>query len=78
MMINEPCDSAAAPWRFDNSYILLPKALYHEALPAKPPSPQLAIFNYKLAEELGFNFSQRDEALILDVFSGRHLSLIHI
>lgn len=73
MMINDPCDSAAAPWRFDNSYILLPKALYHEALPAKPPSPQLAIFNYKLAEELGFNFSQRDEALILDVFSGRHL-----
>ena len=46
---------APAGWRFENSYLRLPAALYERCLPVPVRSPGIAVFNRKLAEDLGLD-----------------------
>ncbi len=46
---------ASTGWRFDNSYLRLPAALYERCHPVPVCAPRLAIFNRKLAEDLGLD-----------------------
>ena len=55
-------------FNFDNSYQTLPKSLFSRVLPTKVKSPQIAIFNDALAEELNLDFSKVDENEIAEIF----------
>ena len=48
-------------WNFDNTYSNLPQSFISKISPIPVKFPELTIFNYKLAEELGLNFSSVDK-----------------
>jgi uncharacterized protein YdiU (UPF0061 family) len=60
-------------WRFDNSYIKLPRLLYSPVLPTKVTSPELVVFNRNLAESLGLDSDGLNSQLGADIFSGNLL-----
>lgn len=66
-------ETDALGWNFDNSYSRLPEFFFSAARPARFPSPQLAIFNHRLASELGLDFSKENPLPMAGLFSGQNL-----
>ncbi len=60
-------------WRFDNTYSNLPDSFISKISPIPVKSPELTIFNYNLADELGLNFSSIDKKDLSKLFSGNSL-----
>ena len=60
-------------WRFDNTYSNLPDSFISKISPIPVKSPELIIFNYNLAEELGLNFSLINKNELSKLFSGNSL-----
>ena len=60
-------------WRFDNTYSNLPESFVSKISPIPVKSPELIIFNYNLAEELGLNFSLINKKELSKLFSGNSL-----
>ncbi|MCX6230667.1 MAG: YdiU family protein [Bacteroidetes bacterium] len=60
-------------WKLENSYLLLPDALYTRINPSKVDAPKLAMFNYVLADEIGLNFKNTTSAELAEIFSGNQL-----
>ena len=60
-------------WRFDNTYSSLPDSFISKISPIPVKSPELTIFNYNLAKELGLNFSLIDKKDLSKLFSGNSL-----
>ncbi len=60
-------------WRFDNTYSNLPESFISKISPVPVKSPELTIFNYNLAEELGLNFSSIEKNDLSKLFSGNLL-----
>ena len=60
-------------WIFDNTYSNLPQSFISKISPIPVKFPELTIFNYKLAEELGLNFSSVDKKDLSKLFSGNSL-----
>ncbi|MCT1903705.1 YdiU family protein [Oceanobacillus sojae] len=58
-------------WKLENSYQRLPDLFYTSLQPEEVRQPELAIFNEKLATELGLNSSHLKKAP--ETFSGNHL-----
>ena len=44
-------------WHFDNTYSKLPNSFISNTKPIPVKSPEIAILNENLADELGLNFS---------------------
>jgi uncharacterized protein YdiU (UPF0061 family) len=61
-----------AGWSFDNSYARLPEALFSRVLPEPVARPAMAVFNRRLARDLGL-----DESILAergaDIFAGNRL-----
>jgi uncharacterized protein YdiU (UPF0061 family) len=55
---------------FDNTYAQLPETFFKDSQPESSSNPQLILFNYKLAEELGIDVSNTNDDEIAQVFSG--------
>ena len=60
-------------WNFDNTYSTLPEAFISKTSPVPVKSPELVIFNYNLAKELGLDFSLTDKKDLSKLFSGNLL-----
>ncbi len=60
-------------WRFDNTYARLPEVLFAPATPTRVRSPQLAILNHGLADELGLNFAAVSPQAAAAMFAGQDL-----
>ena len=60
-------------WNFDNTYSTLPEAFISKTSPVPVKSPELVIFNYNLAKELGLDFSLTDKKDLSELFSGNLL-----
>ena len=60
-------------FKFDNTYLQLPKVFYTKLLPAPVPKPEMVILNTPLATDLGLNFSDisTDEQAVL--FAGNQM-----
>src|SRR3954471_18570943 len=60
-------------WRFDNTYSLLPDALFAPARPAAVREPRVSVLNHRLAGELGLDLGAlpREDAAAL--FAGQAL-----
>jgi serine/tyrosine/threonine adenylyltransferase len=56
---------------FDNSYARLPEHFHRPAKPAAARAPRLIRFNRALAETLGLDLADADEARLAQVFSGQ-------
>ena len=61
------------PFPFDNSYARLPEDFFEHSVPTPVTSPELIDFNAPLAEELGIDTSNADEAELASVFSGNRV-----
>jgi uncharacterized protein YdiU (UPF0061 family) len=61
-------------WKPKNSYLKLPDSLYTKVNPVRVDSPELQIFNYALASELGFNFNNTSSDFLAEIFSGNQLA----
>ncbi|MCO5160796.1 MAG: YdiU family protein [Mesorhizobium sp.] len=61
---------APAIGRFDNSYARLPAGFHVAAEPARAARPCLVKFNRRLAEELGLDVGDIDDATLAEIFSG--------
>ena len=63
---------SGAGWKFDNSYVRLPAALYARVGPVGVTKPGLAVFNERLARELGLDAEAlRDEGA--EIFAGNRV-----
>ena len=60
-------------WNFDNSYSNLPKSFIYEISPVPVKSPELVIFNYDLADQMGLDFFKIDKEELAKIFSGNLL-----
>ncbi len=61
------------PWRFDNTYALLPELFYKRVLPTPVSNPQLLIFNQALAEALDIPREAGDIHTYANTLSGNNL-----
>lgn len=66
-------DTAAAGWRFDNSYARLPETLYSRVKPVPVRAPELVIFNQGLADELELDAQALDGPEGAAIFAGNRL-----
>ncbi len=57
-------------WKFNNSYIEVPKKMYARVEPTKVVAPAVVLFNEQLAAELGLVFEATDTECNEGVFSG--------
>lgn len=57
-------------WKFDNSYVRLPEIFYSKLKPTPVRSPELVIFNKKLAEFLGLKEDELVSKEGAEVFAG--------
>jgi serine/tyrosine/threonine adenylyltransferase len=55
---------------FDNSYARLPERFTAPVMPTQVKAPQLIAFNRSLAEELGLDLGDADDARLAQIFSG--------
>ena len=60
-------------WNFDNTYSTLPQSFISKTSPVPVKSPELVLFNYNLAKELGLDFSLTDKKDLSKLFSGNLL-----
>ena len=63
----------SAGWKFDNSYVRLPEALYSRVAPVPVVRPAVAIFNSSLAEELGLDPGAIGDDRWAEIFAGNRL-----
>jgi uncharacterized protein YdiU (UPF0061 family) len=70
----EPVDGAGvAGWRLEQTYASLPHVFFAEALPMRVQAPRIAIFNPRLAAELGLDLHDVPEELAANWFAGQQL-----
>lgn len=71
--MNEEKRRLRAGWNFDNSYTKLPELFFTKQNPIPVPSPELIIFNEKLATSLGLNVEalQSDDGVA--IFAGNSI-----
>ena len=60
-------------WKFENSYLQLPKNMQSKQLPEKVKNPKIVLINNNLSNELGINLSNLDPEYLASVFSGNQL-----
>ena len=60
-------------WKFENSYLQLPKNMQSKQLPEKVKNPKIVLINNNLSNELGINLSNLDPEYLALVFSGNQL-----
>ncbi len=60
-------------WKFDNSYMSLPKNFYSEVSPSLVRSPSCVILNKELANELGLDLEKINNADLAMILSGNRL-----
>ncbi len=60
-------------WKFENSYLQLPKDMQSKQLPEKAKNPKLVLINHKLSDELGINLLSLDPIYLASIFSGNQL-----
>ena len=60
-------------WKFENSYLQLPKDMQSKQLPEKVKNPKIVLINNNLSNELGINLSNLDPEYLALVFSGNQL-----
>ena len=60
-------------WKFNNSYLQLPKGMQSKQIPEKAQNPQIVLINHSLSNELGINLSDLDQDYLASVFSGNKL-----
>ncbi len=75
-MVNENkeiSDQDQIGWRFENTYSRLPDSFYSPAQPATAKSPQLAILNRQLADDLGLNLKSISPEAAASLFAGQNL-----
>ena len=65
--------NANAGWSFDNSYLKLPEILYTPILPTRVTSPELVVFNEKLAASLGLDGHGLNSGAGAEIFSGNRI-----
>lgn len=65
-------NKSAGGWRFDNPYARLPEALYSRVSPVPVAKPGLAIFNVRLAGDLGLDADALSTSGA-DVFAGNRI-----
>ena len=58
---------------FDNTYRQLPDHFYSEHMPARFSQPKLLAFNKDLADELGFDFTDKSDDELAMIFSGQEI-----
>src|SRR3546814_14332224 len=58
---------------FDNSFHRMMEGFYAPAEAAPPPAPKLLAFNRPLAERLGIDLTETDDAGLARLFSGAEL-----
>ena len=63
--------TAAAGWRFDNTYARLPRMFHVPATPAKFRAPRVVIANDRLAAELGLDLRALTAEAAVDLFAGQ-------
>lgn len=61
------------PWRFDNTYTLLPELFYKQVLPTPASNPQLIIFNEALAEALDIPRDKSDIDSYSNILAGNKI-----
>ncbi len=59
--------------QFNNTYARLPERFYCKVSPTPVRNPNLGLFNFALAKELGFDFKDLDTQKIAEIFSGNTL-----
>ena len=67
--INKP----STGWKFDNSYLNLPRMLYTKVLPTKVRFPELVLLNKNLSESLALNTDYLNSELGSAIFSGNQI-----
>lgn len=60
-------------WNFDNTYNKLPQDFYSIVDPMPVEKPEIILFNSRLADELGLDFSETDQADLAAIFTGNQL-----
>lgn len=60
-------------WNFSHTYASLPDAFFVPAQPTTAIEPQLVIFNYALARELGLSLDHASSQQLAELFSGKVL-----
>ena len=60
-------------WRFDNTYVHLPKIMLSKLSPVPVKSPKLVVLNDEYSKELGLNFSIINNDSIASLFAGNFL-----
>src|SRR3954471_7571410 len=60
-------------WRFDNTYSLLPDALFAPARPAAVRDPRVSVLNHRLAGELGLDLGAMPPEAAAALFAGQEL-----
>lgn len=61
---------SAVGWNFDNSYARLPEKFFTKTLPEPARTPELALFNKKLADELGLDEEMLQSEIGATILSG--------
>ena len=66
--------SIMMPPRFqlDTSYLRLPGAFYHQAVPSPVPNPSLVVLNHDLANRLGVSFEEMTADKIAQLLAAGH------
>ena len=60
-------------FQLDTSYLRLPGAFYHEAVPSPAPNPSLVVLNHDLANQLGVTFEEMPADKIAHLLAGNLL-----
>ena len=60
-------------FKFDNTYLHLPKVFYTKLLPAPVPKPEMVILNMPLATDLGLNISDISTDKQTALFAGNQM-----
>lgn len=60
-------------FKFNNSYIGLPKIFYTKQSPTPVNSPKLVVMNYTLAKELGLNADALRSEAGIDILAGNSI-----
>ena len=72
-MAGKSDNKSGAGWRFDNSYARLPEALFSRVAPVPVNKPGWAVFNEKLAGELGLEAEALVGAEGTEIFAGNRI-----
>ena len=60
-------------FQLDTSYLRLPGAFYHQAVPSPVPNPSLVVLNHDLANRVGVSFEEMPAEKIAQLLAGNLL-----